>query len=369
MSTEHFLSNEFLSWFHNHFKQSLSEKSFSLYLHYAGTFSKAIGKDFLDYEKEDADFYCSILRSHMEEGVIKPKSVYNEIAILSSIAKALEDSLQIPDFFSAQERPVIEYAPLSEQRLPSTSEFDTILSVAQNYDPSGTMAAALYLIGVYALSRAEVISLSSENIFLQNDGLIIKRKEFKVRGVSLPKLILLDTMTANILLPFFNNMKKKADESADQSTVFLFYTRKGKPFTPRYFSDTFNNIISRTGFSYTLRDIRAGALTRIAHLGGSDALFETVGLRSFWGERYVAASSMLSSGTSELQTTNAYSNFVFLPKDSISKLLETVYHYLNQDANNINVEIRVVSGIPSADITFDGDRHLHIDETGEIIEN
>ena len=145
MSTEHFLSNEFLSWFHNHFKQSLSEKSFSLYLHYAGTFSKAIGKDFLDYEKEDADFYCSILRSHMEEGVIKPKSVYNEIAILSSIAKALEDSLQIPDFFSAQERPVIEYAPLSEQRLPSTSEFDTILSVAQNYDPSGITRYALEL--------------------------------------------------------------------------------------------------------------------------------------------------------------------------------------------------------------------------------
>lgn len=365
----HYLSEEFFSWFQQCFSEKLNEKSYSLYLHYSSGFSQFIQKDFFAYTKQDADYYCSVLRSHVDEKFLKPKSVYNEIGILSSIARELEATRGIPDYFSEQERPKIEYQPLSQKSLPSTKELDLILSAAADYDPSGTMQAALFLIGVYALSRAEIIMLSTENVFIQDNSLAIKRKECNVNGVVLPKLILLDTVTYDRLLPFYERMRKKAEESDSNTEIFFFTDSKGKPFKPHSFSYAYRCILESTNLNYTLRDLRSGALTRIAHIGGSDALFGTAGLRSVWGERYVQASKMLSSDSPFEHSVNAYDNFIMLPKDNLSTLLETCYHAFQRIAATKKAVIHMVDGKATADITLDENKYIRIDENGTVVEN
>lgn len=366
MTKKCYLSDEFFAWMEEHYSKKLAKKSYNLYLHYASNFSNFIQKDFFEYTKEDADNYCSLLHTSLQDNVLKPKSVYNEIGILSVIARELETSLDIPDNFSSQERPSFEYNPLSKQNLPSTSEFDTILTAASKYDPTGTMHAALYLIGVYALSKEEIITLSTENMFVQQEGLVIKRKEYKVSGITLPKLILLDAGTCKELLPFYETMKKRAESGEANEHVLLFTNPKGKAFTSRTFSYAYKCITESVGLNYTIRDLRSGALIRIAHVGGSEALYETAGLRSVWGERYVAATDMLNPLSTTNHSMNAYNNFVMLPKDNLGNVLSACYHIMLQEKNNIRTEIVISDGVPSAKIILDNEKHFDVDEHGNI---
>lgn len=364
LETEQFLSKQFLSWFEEHFAKSLTKGSYSLYLHYAEAFANFIQKDFLDYNKKDADYYCGSLKHCLSDGTLKPKSVHNQIGILASIARELESSKDIPDYFSSQERPEIEYPDLSVANLPSTQELDTILSAANEYDSSGIMHAALLLIGLYALSRSEIIALSTENVFIQDNSLAIKRKECKLHGVTLPKMILLDAGTYNKLLPFYEKMKERAEHSANKEPVHLFTTFRGEPIKPSAFSYSFRCIMKQTNLSYTLRELRAGALTRIAQIGGSDALYETVGLRSVWGERYVAAARMLSAPSSSNHSTNAYDNFIMLPRDNTSTVFETLYHLFQSDECEKTAFVEAKNGTTTATITIGNEKPITIDENG-----
>lgn len=320
------LSNEFNQWFDNTFKDKLSKSSYRLYLHYSKCFCEYAGTDFLEYSPENSTNYYAYLMEMLDSGKYKPKTVYNILNILSNIAQALELSLGVPDNFSSLERPEVEYPELTLENVPSTEDVDRLLDAARTYSCyPDFFYAAFYLICTYALSVSEILHLNSENVYVDYGHICIVRKEHKHKGYNLPTVIMLDNAAEQIIEPFYCRMKELSKST--KTPVLLFSKPDQTPYTINMISYHYGVMKSGSLFEndYTLRDFRTGALVRIARIGGRDSLLEVAALRSFWAERYVEGSSMVSETGLGLESVNAYNNFVILPKNNLSECFRQLY--------------------------------------------
>lgn len=339
------LSTDFEKFFSSTYTESLKEDSYALYHLYAARFSSFIDKDFLLYEYSDSAAYVEHLFKGIEDGKYKPKTVYNMINILSRIAKDLELAMGIEDNFSNQPKPHFEYTQLGQADFPSIDDVERILNAASNYTTySDFFYAAIYLICSYALSRAEIFNLCTDNVFEENGRICIKRKEYKVNQYLFPTIIQLDSYSDSLIRPFYNNMLSRRNTDT-KSKAYLFVDRHEKPFTKNNFSYHWGKIAECSGLSrhYTIRDFRCGAMIRVAKSGGRNALSNTVGVRSTWGDRYVDASFLAGDESVLFNAPTSAHNYVILPKDEISLLFKKL-HKAAAPLKNTEISLALKNG-------------------------
>lgn len=229
-------------------KERTKEEIFSACI-YICDFTK---KDFLDIEYGDAQGYLFHLLERYNKGEIKQRTVLLRINLLTILENKLhENKSDNYDYFFKR-----LYYSINKKRdfdlsvsiatLPNLVALDNILKVCEKTQ----FHLAFLLVMHCALTSTEIIAIKKSDIIPTKTEVYLSIQRERER-ISLP--LPADSLAIEL---------RKA-VSTIKDNDYLFVNTKGQPYSIRAFNYNINNIVTSAGYSYSIRNIRAFAISQL----------------------------------------------------------------------------------------------------------
>lgn len=240
-----YFSEEFMDLLDRYFSESplISNSSKETYVTRLRVLCDALGKDFLEITKDDAEVYFSKLLASCADGSGKKSSVYAKKVFYQKIAQYIigtgwNERYENPftDIAVSRPSPDVQY-----YRIPTTEDVDRILSKA----PDKMYYLVFVLAFRTALTLSELVNLKISSFAKNGDNLFVQL------GGKKGLLPLSDDVSA-LVLDYISSMNYVDDEE------HLFYNKYNNALTRCNVQKCFREILKKLNLdaTYSMKDLR-----------------------------------------------------------------------------------------------------------------